>query len=1262
MDGFSSQDEQPVVIGFSSQEAGSSAFSSQDVAPFQSLKGTPVAPGMPTSVAEMGSPDPARGVVDVATAAPEVAVGAVQSIAAPFATAFASPFEALKGSKDPFVDAQKAVDSVLYQPKSNMANFMLQVAGKPFGLVSDAVKYWSKEAGLNKNEATAVETALWVALAGAPDAKARYAARDRFPKNYTNEPVKSLDQLIKEGKISQADIAGAEKVGNPYREMKAKPGRSDFEFPLRGKEPLQSAEVPRGTSSEAVGNKRPVEGEVKGEEVEPGALVIPEPSTPVESMTPSQSITHKAVEAVKKYARAVHDAISVDVLKRTSRASEKVADQAARVAGAYGSTGHKIVDDMIGEVMPGTHEHAPAYLWEKAEGSLSPKEIALKRQADRQRAFGKMLVYDRLIGIWKASLDKAKTAKDTASGLAKKLETFQAEYARQSAGKGSAADQHILPALQKTIGELTEAIAKAKQEHAYFSEKAANVAKEHPGVSNEYPKYVVKAMESFGPELEKYHSTVGKYLDDLYHESKGMEPSIDESQNIGYFTKARVNLIHADLAEPGSEGFSVKNHADSAGKVKAKDTSAGVKKDIWDREAKGTGSYTTNLYGMLKPVVSSRYLNVEKLRLYDVLQKEKLGVLTEIDGPHPEETGGHQMKLIDNISFPEADTETGKTRTTSKNLYVREDIYPEIKQLLKKSEASEIPGFRALTSLQLYQLATDSITHATSQMSLVNKFWGDSGTSRLINKLPYLSPVESAKRFYGYADEVFRDTPEIRKKIRELAEKGVLRDGYHKSALAEWIAKKSGRPGAVDAASGQMLLKFDTAVRLLLNDHFDMMVKEGKLKDTETNRRNFINQVGNYNGRLMEPWMEQVRRTTGPFVVAGMNFNRNAFRYLTGHPGAETTGLRASAQLRLEHLIKPMLFSVAIPAIWNYTHTGNPAGRPGTPPGHLDMGGDADENGKFKTWNIAPFTPFNRGLDVTGMSGYWYGMQQGKTGDQMTKDAAQTALRSWKHPLAGPGLEGMAVALTGHDTDITGRPAKRKTSGAWAGAKESVRAALEKTSPQLYEAIYGENMGGKLATVAAEKTGPGLSGELIRRAAGEADLIGKAPLHVMGLDDSHVARSAAEQMMVDLSQHFDAAPDPETTEYKRIKKEVKFHLRKDLEGGKQYIREQVAKGKLEEKQADRIWNDVYDKEGQPVSDLQTNFKRFGVTKVATDELRFSALKIYSVMNESQKAAVHDILIDKMERAWEKAADPDFERSPEQNELLVEWKKYIPEEL
>ncbi len=212
---------------------------------------------------------------------------------------------------------------------------------------------------------------------------------------------------------------------------------------------------------------------------------------------------------------------------------------------------------------------------------------------------------------------------------------------------------------------------------------------------------------------------------------------------------------------------------------------------------------------------------------------------------------------------------------------------------------------------------------------------------------------------------------------------------------------------------GKWLDAFSDVMRISMDKAFDRLVKRGLVKDTETNRRDFINKnLGQYNEGPMNGALRWVRRTgLGPFAVAGTTMTLRAMRLLTGGIGIPAASWGAAAQLRAEALGRLAVVLGSTFAL-NYAWWGRWDGDDQTPFGELKIG--VDKNGKTVSWPT-PASIFRRGLRAVGLLAIIEGARQGKMPGEIADRAAKDMMHSAFHPLLGPAYQLAHTAATGEN-------------------------------------------------------------------------------------------------------------------------------------------------------------------------------------------------------------------------------------------------------
>lgn len=537
--------------------------------------------------------------------------------------------------------------------------------------------------------------------------------------------------------------------------------------------------------------------------------------------------------------------------------------------------------------------------------------------------------------------------------------------------------------------------------------------------------------------IERWKQVVNSELDRMYNEMKRVDPDT-ERESRGRVFGARVNLLpesraaemkgFADLSQPMPQG------------VSSSYRNPNVKKDKFMRLARFTGQYSTDAEAVLTNVIGPRLNEVTKLRFYDALTDSGATVELDYGEAPPDKIQGHKAARLP-IKVPQTG-EGGVTRMVEKVLYVRGDLVGEIRSVL----GTDIPipnsaMAKFLTTIQLAQL-TDMTAHLKNiHTVLASAPATRSAFADALRRLPVVGTVDATARIINVTRDIVADTPESRAEQASMAKLGLIRPEYPLIGLQKITRGQ------------QVIHHVDTASRIVMNRFFDDLVKAGRVTDTEENRASFVQQIGEYNRRLMGPIMRAMRDAGfAPFVVAGRNFNRQARRLLTGNPGVEASTLGESAKMRLVNILSGMVAASVLPALLNLLTTGSFGGRPGTPIGAWDLGKEEDERGRHRVIDLMQIVGIRRGLRGTGAGAVVEGLREGQTWDEIIGHAGQDIASTVMHPWMGPALGFSYQTVTGKRLDLRGGPEAPEALNVGGGGKqylENARTALENQNPLL---------------------------------------------------------------------------------------------------------------------------------------------------------------------------------------------------------------------
>lgn len=479
----------------------------------------------------------------------------------------------------------------------------------------------------------------------------------------------------------------------------------------------------------------------------------------------------------------------------------------------------------------------------------------------------------------------------------------------------------------------------------------------------------------------------------------------------------------------------------------------------FSKTAKGTATkYETDYRTIAQRMIEGNFENLTKRQMYDQLVKDGLAEMTDPGEPNPEIGGKPSVKfVIERKGVPAGEN---KVRTYVKNLWVRADLAGEVRQALNVDGPVQRSGIvQAATLLNRIQLAgpTDAVWHTANMLgSIAGSQGGKNVLVDMARKLPGVNLPDAIGRVVASSIKVLAKTPDVQRQIAELADIGAMR--------AKGVAKE-GRLQRIASFNHDVIALVDKAGRLVRDDMYKNLVRRGLVEDTPANRREWVNQMGQYNGRLMGQFQRFFKEAGfSPFVVAGRNFNRMAMRRITMDPGIKAISPKAAIQMRAVEAFGTIATLFAIPALANYLLTGSPGGRPGTKVGQIDTG--KDDQGKHIVIDPAQWTGLRRGLRISGLQAVIEGAQRGETRGKITQNVINDVMGGVIHPWAGPAVSAASVARTGYSPTGYKQSENPKDYGA------NIMAALEQLNPTVGALLKGHVK----KTGAAKEAGLSLAG------------------------------------------------------------------------------------------------------------------------------------------------------------------------------------------
>lgn len=535
-------------------------------------------------------------------------------------------------------------------------------------------------------------------------------------------------------------------------------------------------------------------------------------------------------------------------------------------------------------------------------------------------------------------------------------------------------------------------------------------------------------------------------IDPMYRNAAQIDPATPLPPR-GAQTGARINLFNDKQAK----GTTL------TGNASGNPTNTFRKKTVFHRQARGTGqSYTIN-YAEIMRNTFAKQLEIGNKNAFE---KQLVASGNAIEGPPalpPVLSNGEATR-----AFPLGRTvmvkQGGGAFPLARNLYVRESLANEYERAADMEHRGEGPALMNLLNQTALAGLTDGTVHITNLLTALLTRPGASAGALSDTLLSALARADIPVTIFKLIQKCFQDT---QMQTAQLAEIGAMKS---QAPLESW--------NPVARWMGSFIQGADRNVRLVLDDMFQRLAKQGLVQNTETNRREFVNQVGQYNIRAQGTWRRLARQTgLGPFVTAGTTFNTLGLRTLALRSGAQATSPYAAALLSANVLSK-WIGAATIAGTLNYLFTkdkgGGVYGRPGVPLGRIDTGLN-DANGNPLSFPFFDVIGLGRGLRVTGIRGFVEAQRKGLNLQNSVDSAARDLVNSNTSPFFGPVVRFGSIAASGQMPAINVPREAPVVAPGESQVGENFKTALVDANPILKSAVLSQQPGqGYLSALQAQ--------------------------------------------------------------------------------------------------------------------------------------------------------------------------------------------------
>lgn len=545
-----------------------------------------------------------------------------------------------------------------------------------------------------------------------------------------------------------------------------------------------------------------------------------------------------------------------------------------------------------------------------------------------------------------------------------------AEKTRQRAMESTKpAEAEALRNLAKEYDARAKAQAKASQDIRTF------IGQDGSPLASEFDFQRVTGSEEFQAMLERYKQHMVPEMEKNFRAAEGLE----EDDPIDNLTQMEGLPMNAKAIRPGEtpgEGAVFFG----GGRGNLKNVKIG-RLGFAERATLAAEGYDTDLRNIIENSIARGVTAARKAEMYRQAATDKVGVWAP-PGKSPE-----GYKEIPGTRPPRGTQEAGPSDV----FHVRTEAYDEFRKALAVDAPFKAPMIRAfnyLVARGALVSTAEATYHAKNLLTMMAK--------------PGMSPVDLVQNAY----KVVTGDPVSRDALVELARIGAMKEkGLESGNL--W-------GGRTDPTywMGKMLDVMDRTMRLTADQAFTRLAKQGLAEGSESNRRDFINQLGQYNKRAQNGLVVWLRDTGfGPFATAGSNFYAQGWRTMFMDPGIRATSPEAAIRLRAAYLAR-MAAIPAMTALLNYLAWGRVDGDEATPFGAIKIGADP-KTGRTAYFDATNLTGLTRGMRQAGILAQVEGFRKGAKSTEAGDKGIEQATAAIAHPAMGPSVQFAWTAATG---------------------------------------------------------------------------------------------------------------------------------------------------------------------------------------------------------------------------------------------------------
>lgn len=501
-----------------------------------------------------------------------------------------------------------------------------------------------------------------------------------------------------------------------------------------------------------------------------------------------------------------------------------------------------------------------------------------------------------------------------------------------------------------------------------------------------------------------------RQVNPMFREAMKLDPDAELPAR-GLQTGARINLNF--VREGESIGPNVFEGKTPSATPRGVLSNVLQRRSPFGRLAKGTAEAYRPSYQDAMRNTYSRQLEIANRNKFDRMMVEAGHAVIDRPGKQDEiRIGGEGVSRFEiKRTVIQSD---GQRIPAFQDIYVRKSLAAEYHHALNLDPRYHLgvltPAVRLINGLSLAGLAEMSAHMGNLSQALflrpgvTQHFWSEIG----------LSALGRADAFLAVGRALWKFTAEDKARIRELSEIGALREPHGSQSNLD--PRKWG---------GKVIEWADLHTRVQMDRMYQNLAEQGLVPKTETARREFVNQVGQYNRKAQGQFIHMLRDTgVAPFVTAGRAFNVLSLRTALLNPGVETTGFgsRLAVAATMASKVGGTLAIIAttnylISSARNPDHKGSVFGRPGIPLGAIDLGFN-DKNGRPMYLDLANIMGLKRVARVIGVRGAAEALKGHLPFGLVFEAAMRDIGNAWSAPYIGPVTRTFSLAVSGKQPAI----------------------------------------------------------------------------------------------------------------------------------------------------------------------------------------------------------------------------------------------------